>query len=33
MHLVSENASMTEPAGLLAVSVAGDGAQLTRFDQ
>ena len=32
-HLVSENASATEPASLLAVFVADDGAQLTRFDQ
>ena len=32
-HLVSENASETEPASLLAVSVADDGAQLTRFDE
>ena len=28
-HLVSENASATEPASLLAVFVANDGAQLT----
>jgi quercetin dioxygenase-like cupin family protein len=28
-HLVSENASTTEPASLLAVFVADDGAQLT----
>jgi quercetin dioxygenase-like cupin family protein len=33
MHLVSETASATEPASLLAVFVADDGAQLTRFDQ
>jgi len=32
-HLVSENASATEPASLLAVFVAEDGAQLTTFDQ
>ena len=32
-HLVSENASATEPARLLAVFVAEDGAQLTTFDQ
>ncbi len=31
-HLVSENASTTEPASLLAVFVADDGAQLTTFD-
>jgi len=30
-HLVSENASATEPASLLAVFVADDGAQLTVF--
>jgi quercetin dioxygenase-like cupin family protein len=30
-HLVSENASTTEPASLLAVFVADDGAQLTTF--
>jgi len=30
-HLVSENASPTEPASLLAVFVADDGAQLTTF--
>ncbi len=29
-HLVSENASQTNPAGLLAIFVADDGAQLTR---
>jgi hypothetical protein len=28
-HLISENASETEPASLLAVFVADDGAQLT----
>jgi quercetin dioxygenase-like cupin family protein len=32
-HLVSENASTTEPAGLLAVFVADDGAKLTTFDK
>jgi quercetin dioxygenase-like cupin family protein len=32
-HLISENASATEPASLLAVFVADDGAQLTRYDQ
>ena len=32
-HLVSENASTTEPASLLAVFVADDGAQLTTFDK
>ncbi len=32
-HLVSENASATEPASLLAVFVADDGATLTTFDQ
>ena len=31
-HLVSENASATEPASLLAVFVADDGAKLTHFD-
>jgi quercetin dioxygenase-like cupin family protein len=30
-HLVSENASATEPASLLAVFVADDGAKLTTF--
>ena len=30
-HLVSENASATDPASLLAVFVADDGAQLTTF--
>ena len=30
-HLVSENASTTEPASLLAVFVADDGTQLTTF--
>jgi quercetin dioxygenase-like cupin family protein len=32
-HLVSENASATEPASLLAVFVADDGAQLTIDDK
>jgi quercetin dioxygenase-like cupin family protein len=32
-HLVSENASATEPASLLAIFVADDGAQLTIFDE
>jgi quercetin dioxygenase-like cupin family protein len=32
-HLVSENASDTEPASLLAVFVADDGAKLTTFDK
>ena len=32
-HLISENASTTEPASLLAVFVADDGARLTSFDQ
>jgi quercetin dioxygenase-like cupin family protein len=32
-HLVSENASATEPASLLAVFIADDGAQLTTFDK
>jgi quercetin dioxygenase-like cupin family protein len=32
-HLISENASATEPASLLAVFIADDGALLTRFDQ
>jgi quercetin dioxygenase-like cupin family protein len=32
-HLVSENASETEPASLLAVFVADDGAHLTTFDK
>jgi hypothetical protein len=32
-HSVSENASATEPARLLAVFVAKDGAELTTFDQ
>lgn len=32
-HLVSENASATEPASLLAVFVAPDGARLTTFNE
>ena len=32
-HSVSANASTTEPASLLAVFVAKDGAELTTFDQ
>ncbi len=32
-HLVSENASAKEPASLLAVFVADDGARLTTFDK
>jgi len=32
-HLVSENASTTEPASLLAVFVADNGAQLTTFEK
>ena len=32
-HLISENASAKEPASLLAVWVADDGAQLTTFDK
>jgi quercetin dioxygenase-like cupin family protein len=32
-HLVSENASATEPASLLAVFIADDGTQLTSFDK
>jgi quercetin dioxygenase-like cupin family protein len=32
-HLISENASDTEPASLLAVFVADDGAKLTTFDK
>jgi quercetin dioxygenase-like cupin family protein len=31
-HLVSENASETEPASLLAVFIADDGAKLTTYD-
>jgi quercetin dioxygenase-like cupin family protein len=32
-HLVSENASESEPASLLAIFVADDGAKLTTFDK
>jgi quercetin dioxygenase-like cupin family protein len=32
-HLVSENASATEPASLLAIFIADDGAQLTIYDE
>jgi quercetin dioxygenase-like cupin family protein len=32
-HLVSENASETEPASLLAVFVADDGAELTKLNE
>ena len=32
-HLVSENASATEPASLLAIFIADDGVHLTTFDQ
>jgi quercetin dioxygenase-like cupin family protein len=32
-HLVSENASETEPAKLLAIFVAPEGAKLTEFEQ
>ena len=32
-HLISENASETEPASLLAIFVAEDGARLTTFDK
>lgn len=32
-HLVSENASATEPASLLAIFIADDGADLTIFDK
>ena len=32
-HLVSENASATEPASLIAIFVADDGAELTTFDK
>jgi quercetin dioxygenase-like cupin family protein len=32
-HLVSENASATDPASLLAIFVADDGARLTTFDK
>jgi quercetin dioxygenase-like cupin family protein len=32
-HLISENASDTEPASLLAIFIADDGAELTTFDK
>jgi quercetin dioxygenase-like cupin family protein len=32
-HLISENASTTEPASLLAVFVADDGAELTQMNE
>jgi len=32
-HLVSENASASEPASLLAIFIADDGAHLTTFDK
>lgn len=32
-HLISENASATEPASLLAIFVSDDAAQLTTFDE
>ena len=32
-HLVSENASTTEPASLLAIFIADDGAELTTFEK
>jgi quercetin dioxygenase-like cupin family protein len=32
-HLVSENASTTEPASLLAIFIADDGAELITFDK
>jgi quercetin dioxygenase-like cupin family protein len=32
-HLVSENASTTEPASLLAIFIADDGATLTTYDK
>jgi quercetin dioxygenase-like cupin family protein len=32
-HLVSENASATDPASLLAIFIADDGAELTTFDK
>lgn len=32
-HLVSENASATDPASLLAIFVADDGARLTTFEK
>jgi quercetin dioxygenase-like cupin family protein len=32
-HLISENARKTEPASLLAIFIADDGAKLTTFDK
>ena len=32
-HLISENASATEPANLLAIFIADDGAELTIYDE
>ena len=32
-HLISENASATEPASLLAIFIANDGAELTIYDE
>ena len=32
-HLISENASATEPASLLAIFIADDGAELTIYDE
>jgi quercetin dioxygenase-like cupin family protein len=32
-HLISENASATEPASLLAIFIADDGAELTVYDE
>ena len=32
-HLISENASATQPASVLAVFIADDGVQLTTFDR
>jgi len=32
-HVISENASATKPASLLAVFIADDGAQLTTYDR
>jgi hypothetical protein len=32
-HLASENASATEPASLLAIFIADDGATLTTYDR
>lgn len=32
-HLISENASTTQPASLLAIFIADNGAQLTHFDR